>query len=284
MKPHDETTSETRPASALRLAAQFLLPLNSFGAPERPTDAAGWSKAALWFPLYGLAVGILYAAVYRASWKWFGEYERLRLLPVALVLMADLGFCGYRQLAATVRLLAGRAPRPIDLGPPASVAVALAVLLKFMMLLSLPVGAYPWPADWREHLGPLFPAVIYRPLVLMPLWGRWALLLAMSLGRMTPQSPAPLRDMAGGVRLAAMMAWWLATTLLTIAYSSAAITHLAHGVVIALGVLVSTYLASFWMARRSGGQNEDTVLATGLVAEIAFLAFYLPVARLIYWY
>jgi len=69
------------------------------------------------------------------------------------------------------------------------------------------------------------------------------------------------------------------TGLLTVAYSSPGPVHLAYGVVIALGVLVVSYLASFALARQYDGQTETTVLAAGLAAELAFLILYLPLAR-----
>ncbi len=267
----------------LLLLSRFLLPIENRPATEAPS---AWSKTARWLPLWGLAIGILYAIIYRGAWKWFGEYQHLRLLPPVALLIADFGFFGYRQLAAAVSLFDRRSPGSPAAGLtlPATLALLLIVLLKFAMLVVLPAGAVIWPADWRQHLGPLYPAVIYRPLVLMPLWGRWAMMLALCIGRISPEGSDRLRHMASGARLAVIIGWWSAIALLTVAYSSATLNHLAYGILISLAVLLATYLTSFTLARRHGGQNETTVAATGLAGELALLIFYLPVARAIYWY
>jgi cobalamin synthase len=265
------------------LLSRFLFPIENRTDTEAPS---AWSKTARWLPFWGLAIGVLYAIIYRGAWKWFGEYQHLRLLPPVALLIADFGFFGYRPLAATVGLFDRRPPgaSPDGLPLPAALALILIVLLKFAMLVVLPAGAVIWPADWRQHLGPLYPAVLYRPLVLMPLWGRWAMLLALCIGRVSPHGSDRLRRMAAGARLTRIIGWWFLIALLTVAYSSATPYHLAYGVVISLAILLATYLASFALARRFGGQTETTVHAAGLIGELALLMFYLPVARYIYWY
>jgi cobalamin synthase len=90
--------------------------------------------------------------------------------------------------------------------------------------------------------------------------------------------------MAGGLSLSAVMLWWLGCSALTMLYCSGAGEHLARGVFIAVAVFLTCYLVCFALARRAGGQTEATVGAAGLVGELAFLMFYLPVARAIYWY
>jgi cobalamin synthase len=310
--------------SPILLAARFLLSgAAEDGMGKRSPEAAElargqgepieWRRAALWFPLWGLAIGIAYAIIYRGAWKWFGEYQKIRLLPSVALLLADLGLFGYRQLAAAVALFAkrcatavsavvrsedgssstqhgsqssGTPPASSSIPLPATMAAILITLLKFAMLVVIPAGAFAsyYRADWRQHLGPLYPEVIYRPLVLMPLWGRWAMLLALCIGRVSSAGSDRLRHMAAGTRIKHVIGWWFIIGLLTVAYSSPQLEHLTYGILIALGVLVSTYLANFALARQAGGQNENTVPATGLIAELAFLAIYLPVARAIYWY
>jgi cobalamin synthase len=266
------------------LAARFLFPLSNDPDPDQPS---AWTKAVRWLPVWGLAIGILYTLIYRAAWRWFGEYQRLRLLPPMILLIADLGWFGYRQFAAAVEVFdRKRSPSaaPGGLALPGVTAVMLIGLLKYLLLLALPAGAMVFRADWRQYLSVLYPGVIYRPLLLMPLWGRWAMMLALCIGRVSPDSSPRLRHMASGVRLKTIVGWWFFTGLLTIAYSSPEPLHLAYGVVVALGVLVTSYLASFALARRYDGQTETTVAAAGLIAELAFLIFYLPLARAIYWY
>ena len=56
----------------------------------------------------------------------------------------------------------------------------------------MPVAApwYPSPDDWRHYFVFMYPAPVYRPLVLAPLWGRWALLLAATVGPPARQADA----------------------------------------------------------------------------------------------
>jgi len=60
--------------------------------------------------------------------------------------------------------------------------------------------------------------------------------------------------------------------------------HIARALVISLAVLLGSYLCSFLLARRSGGQTEATVRVTGLAGELTFLVFYLPISSSIFWY
>ncbi|GMU23999.1 MAG: hypothetical protein AMXMBFR13_40760 [Phycisphaerae bacterium] len=276
-----------RPA---RLAAGFLFPLRD----EHRDDEAAWRRAAGWLPVWGLLIGVAYSIVYRASWRWFGEFERFRLMPVACLLLADLVWCGYRLIASLVTVVDHKAAGQ-DSGPgaagtgarpslSATLAVGLVVLFKLTMLLSLPLEVQVWPADWRSHLGPLYPYVIFRPLVLMPLWGRWGMMLAISMGRAGPAATIRLQNMMGGTRLPAVMLYWVLAGALTVFYLSPTLGHLASGIVVAIGVLLAAYLTSFALSRRAGGQTEATIRVAGLSAELSFLAFYLPIASAIYWY
>jgi cobalamin synthase len=269
--------------SSFLLVTRFLFPLRDEPLSE---PASAWAGTGRWLPVWGLAVGIVYAVVYRGAWKWFGEYQHLRLLPAVALLIFDFAWFGYRQLAAGVEVLGRRQPGAAVSGAEfrSVLAVMLIGLFKFSMLLALPAGAVIWPADWRQHLSVLYPSVIYRPLVLMPLYGRWAMMLALCIGRVSPGGSERLRQMAGGARLSAIIVWWFFIGLLTVAYCSPDWGHLQYGVVIALTVLVAAYLAGFTLARRYDGQTETTVAAAGLIGELSFLAFYLPVARAIYWY
>jgi hypothetical protein len=239
-----------------------------------------------------LVIGTLYVFIFSAAWRWLGEYQQIRLAPMAVLLIADVGWLGYRLLAGAVAVASGLKRRqPDGLGSEAStpelrivLLVVLSIVMKFTLLLSLPIGALPWPADWRQHLGFLYPLVIYRPLVLMPLWGRWSVLLATTIGRMSSGDSERLSLMAEGKSLPAVMLWWAAISGLTAIYCSPAGSHIAWSLLISLGMLLVAYLVSFGLARRLGGQTEASVMAAGWAVEFAFLLFYLPVARSIYWY
>jgi len=284
------------------LAAGFLSPLDSLREPNN----GRWNSAARWFIPWGLVIGLAYLVIFRVTWKWFGEYQQVRWLPAIAVLAADLGFCGHRMLASMTRLRP-RSPGEAAGNPGAlTLAGLLAVLLvtitKYAMLLSLPVGQFKYPPTaswylpaWIRFLCP--DAQIYRPLLLMPIWGRWAIGLAASIGRISPCEPDRTRQMAAGLSLPTILAQWAGITVVTMAYCALNISFdtefvvfissgrtLAYGVLISLIVLLCSYLASFLMARLGDGQTESSILAAGLVAELAFLTLYLHLANLIYWF
>lgn len=292
--------SSPSPLHAGILAAGFLFPLDNLRRPDSPS----WRTAARWFIPWGLLIGLAYLFVFRVTWKWFGEYQGIRWLPAFAVLSIDLGFCGHRLLAGIARPRHPARSAALHEPPGITLGVLLAVLLilvaKYVMLLSLPVGnvvkASPsinWylPSQFRWFCPDM---VIYRPLLLMPIWGRWAIGLATLIGRISPSEPDWLRRMAAGLSLPVVLAQWAVLTAVTMAYCAVVISGysvfipsgrtLAYGLVIPIVVMVVAYLASFLMARRGDGQTESTALVAGLVAELAFLTLYLHLANLIYWF
>jgi cobalamin synthase len=279
---HDNVGTDQR--SAWRLAGRFLLPVD----PGRVADAPRWANAGAWLPAWGLLIGVGYAASFRLVWLWLGEHQHIRLAPMALLLALDVCWLGYRLLAGAAAVVGSWPDRRVrsPSSPLLAVVVFLvmAILVKFALLVSLPAGAVTWPADWRQHLRVVYPYVMYRPLILMPLWGRWAVLLAGTIGRVAPDGSDRLRRWTAGSRLAVVMGWWVAIAGLTVLYVSPTIFHVGWSMLIALAMLVVAYMASFALARRFGGQTETTVTAAGWVVEMAFLLAYLPVARYMYWY
>lgn len=276
------------------------MPIDRLRRPDDPS----WPKAAFWLIPWGLLIGLVYLFIFRVTWRWFGEYQGIRWLPAVAVLAVDMGFCGHRLLAGIGRLhrlpQSGTACDPGGVTLGVLLAVLLVLVAKYAMLLSLPVGnvvkAVPninWylPSQVRWFCPDM---VIYRPLLLMPIWGRWAIGLAMLIGRVSSSEPEWLGRMTMGLSLPRVLAQWLTVTVVTMAYCATVISGdsvfipsgraLAYGLVISIAVMVIAYWASFLMARRGDGQTESSILLAGLVAELAFLALYLHLANLIYWF
>lgn len=273
-----------KPLSPFRLAASFLLPVIDTSRPDDPN----WRRAGVWLLVWGILIGAAYMLLFRGAWRLFGEYRHLRLVPVAMLLVLDLGFTGRRLVLSAAELAHrspnGEAPAATQANLQPTLLMLIVILLKFTLLLSLPMGARMWPADWRTYLGPLYPEVVYRPLLLMAFWGRWGLLLTLGIGRIHPSGSNRLRAMADGVSLIQVAGGWLLATSLTMLYLCGSVRHIGWALGAGLGVFVAVYFCGYRLARRYRGQTEMTVLASGLAGEIAFLLIYLPLASSIYWY
>ncbi len=287
--PQDNTPIRTRTLPPIALAGRFLFLSPAGGDADQPA----WAKAAKWLPVWGLGIGIVYAVVFRLTWRAFGEYQGIRWLPVAAVLAFDLLLCGYRMVAGVASLAS--LDRDRDGGAPPRLRgllfILLIVLTKFSLLVSLPVGVWQSPPgdNWGwsgtlSRLGLLYPTAVYRPLILAPLWGRWAISLAVAIGRTAPGSSHRLERIGAGSSMTSIVAAWLGCAVLTAVYCSGTGEHLARGVVLAVASLVIAYLTSFILALRSGGQTEATTGTVGLVTEMAFLIFYVGASNAIYWY
>ena len=283
--PQDNIPNRPRSLSAFALAGRFLF---SSPAPS-DGDEPRWSRAAKWLPVWGLAIGIVYAVAFRLAWRAFGEYQGIRWVPVMAVLAVDLALCGYRMLAAAASLASSKSDQegqtPLNLR--GLLIVLLIVLAKFSLLASLPIGIWRsggWDSVFGGRFSFLYPLAIYRALILAPLWGRWAMTLAVTIGRTAPSGSVRLQRMAGGSSLAVIVIGWLACSVLTAVYCSGSGEHITRGVVLALAAMVVAYLTSFILALRAGGQTEATVGTVGLATEVTFLIFYVGISNAIYWY
>ena len=287
----NETIHRPRPLPALVLAGRFLF------LPHRPRDDAepNWPRAARWLPIWGLAIGAIYAVAFGLVWAGFGEYQRIHWLPAVAVVALDLALCGHRLLLGASALAAGNRTANGQDNQAITISVVLILVLlaltKFALLASLPIGVWRTQpgSSWRwdaifGRLGPLYPGTVYRPLILAPLWGRWAMTLALTIGRTAPAGSARLHQMAQNASLPVTFAYWLLCTALTTVYCSGSGAYVTHSVILALVLMVVAYLTGFILARLCSGQTEATVAAAGLVTEMTFLICYVGASSTIYWY
>ena len=286
-----ETINRPHSLPALVLAGRFLF------LAHRPRDDAepNWPRAARWLPIWGLAIGAAYAVVFGLVWAGFGEYQRIHWLPAVAVVTLDLALCGHRLLLGVSKLAAGNRTADDQDNQALTISVVLILVLialaKFALIASLPIGvwrtqpssSWHWEAVFGK-LGPLYPGIVYRPLILAPLWGRWAMTLAMTIGRTAPAGSLRLQRMAGNASLPATFAYWLLCAALTTVYCSGSGAYVTHGVILALVLMVVAYLSGFILARLCAGQTEASVAATGLVTEMTFLICYVGASSSIYWY
>jgi hypothetical protein len=266
---------------ALLLALRFLLPL---GEPMH-ADARSWRRAAYWFLPLGLVIGMLWVGVFRAVWRLYGEeVTSLRLVPAGAVLVVDVlltGYCLFTGLTATIHALTGRRharePESEEVASPSLPAITvlfLTIIIELVLLSALRTGAWWWPGDWRRHLNFAYPRLIYRPLLLAPLWGRWAILLAASVGRTASRCHPSAVGLSRAVSPSMVLGFFLVPLVFTAVYCSRS-GNVIIGTIIALTVLGLTFVSSVVMARRGGGQTRRSMLAAGKIAELIFLGVFI---------
>lgn len=285
--PDDDGPSTAAPTHArrpgrldgVRDLLEFTLPSIP---PRKRSGRPDGDGIARWIIPWGLLVGLAWMTVFRVAWRIFGdpEFTRVRALPALAVVLLECALTGYLLIVGLSRT-AGNSPRHD--GPAVSNAHAeratliliLAVMAHVALIVSLPerIGWYPAHDDWRSYLNPLYPQVTYRPLLLAPLWGRWAMLLAAGVGRAAPDADELTRALCRAVRPARVLRALLAPLALFAIYMNRE-GQFFQGLIASLIVFLAVYLTALVLARRWGGQTRDTIHASGAIGQMAFLAAY----------
>lgn len=252
--------------------------------PSASGDMRLASLAVGWIVPLGLVTGIVWAALFRVSWRLYGETANMRVLPALVIVLVECLLTGpflAMGLARTMHLLTSTSPHRSQthdeepLSPVGSLALVLAILAQWVLLVSVPNATpwYPSLTDWRHHFVWLYPAPIYRPLVLAPIWGRWAILLAASIGRAAPHADSRTIALSETVSPSTLLAHLILPMALTSIYCSRD-RNLLIGVIIGLFVFATTYVVSIAFARRGGGQTRHSLFAAAQVSQLTFLMLY----------
>ncbi len=239
----------------------------------------------------GLIVGLIWVGVFRLGWWLYAETGSLRLVPALMVILVECLVTGpflALGLARTIHILTGNEPRVpgndrlTPLSPVGTLMLCLIVLSEFVLILSIEhrEGWWPPPDDWRSYFNFMYPRPIFRPLLLAPLWGRWGILLAATIGRTDRNADAQTLALNRGMSPGRLLRNALLPVVLTAIYCSRSRNFLT-GVLIGMIVFALTYLVTVAMARRGGGQSRQSLFAAGQVAQLAFLAVYKGCWRLI---
>ena len=277
----DNAVEERRHVWGIVAALRFLLPLGRDRGELCETVAA---RAVRWIVPIGLLTGLLWAGLFRLTWRMYGEIGNLRVIPaLSVVLLESLVTGPFRilGLARTVDVLRGSRPMTTEaapetpLSPLGTMILFLVLLSEWVLIVSIPHRAGWWPSegDWRHSFSFLYPLPLFRPLVLAPLWGRWGILLTAAIGksaRCADPDVAAIGRVMGARRL---LTHALLPMILTGVFFSRDHNRLI-GVVMGMLVFGITYMASVVMARRGGGQSRRSVFAGGQIAQLSFLAIY----------
>jgi hypothetical protein len=241
--------------------------------------------------LWGLFFGLILCGVFAWSWKFFGdlyfsEYSRLRVVPIALVVLTAsiLNFKQLLGLAVTVdRLAGGEGENSQGRGNPGvglagQVAVILVILLKFSALLAMPYHAPWWPGDWRRIFNPLYPVMHYRVLILLGLWGKTGMLIAGATGPTSPEIGESDRALRRKLTIRSLLGNLVFTFLITTVYFSSW-RNRAIGILVSFIIFLIVYLVSMIVAWRTKGHDRYSMFACGEIGEVLLLFSYLAVSR-----
>ena len=127
----------------------------------------------------------------------------------------------------------------------------------------------------------MYPHAEYRPLILAPMWGRWAMLMVGSIGRLRDRADTGVSRFCGSLSATLVLLWAVPVTVLTSIYCG----HQGRwmfGCIISCVVLAGTYLYGAIASHRQGGQTHDSILGAGLIGELIFLVAYEALAGEIY--
>ncbi len=267
--------------SALPAAARYLLAQS----PPPARDAVRAARVVAWVVPAGLLIGILWAGAFRGAWRLYGEIDGLRMVPGLAVVLLEALLTGRFLWLAVARAADGplgpsmgddeRLTRNPSLRACGAMAIVLCAMVQWVLVVSIP-HVTPWwppPDDWRSAFNFLYPRPIYRPLILAPLWGRWAILMAAATGRTAPGVDAMTASLCRSMGPRRVLLHALLPVVLTCIYFSRERNFLIGGV-ISLFAFASSYLAAQVLARRNGGQDRVTLFAAGQIGQIAFLAIY----------
>ncbi len=272
-----------RSFAGLATAVVFLLPVGWRAEPDGDETVPDFAR---WVVLIGVVIGLAWAGGFRIVWRLYGETGGLRLAPsLAIVLLESLFTGGLLVLGlarSTVLLTESRVTAPSSLDSSGSlpavgtVVLVLILLTQFALILSVRAtpGWWPPPEDWRSHFNFMYPHPIYRPLLLAPIWGRWGILVAATIGRTAPHADARTTALNKSMTPGRLLLHAVVPILLTAIYCSRSRNYMT-GLLIGLIVFGVTYVAAVTFARRGDGQTRQSIFASGQVAQLAFLVIYL---------
>ena len=238
--------------------------------PARLAAWVGYSAellngAARYFPLVGLIVGALGAAVFAGTHWLFSSMVAVALSMAATVLItgafhedgfADVcdGFGGASEPARVMEIM-----KDSRVGAFGAIGITLMLLTKYATLLSLAEGVQVELVVWLLVIGHTLSRVA-------------PVLLIRALVYVRPEADAKAKPLAEAVSLPG-----LAIALLTGLLPLAGLVYFYENAwLIVLGVLpvgLATWLAGAWFKKRIGGYTGDCLGATQQITEVVFYLY-----------
>jgi len=257
--PRGRFADDTIAAALLLWGGDARVAANDGARVRRPWLALAGCGVAM-----GIALAVVWAAAANAFPWWY--VSDLPLMPVAAVIAALALGPGRRMLTAPGELM-----EPSRAAGAALVTTAVGIILALGLLGIVPVHREgQWLPSWLAWIRP--PAE-YRVLLLMPMWGVWAMMVPMHFCR--PAATAgklvaaiayrqPIAGTAAWMALALAASLWYLNTM---AYNWALVPPAAALAVGSLGGIA--------ICRAAGGVGRRALLAANLATQLAFLLGYL---------
>ncbi len=248
----------------LLAAAGFL-----FGDDRRfdDVDDPRLDRMWIWTGAVALAWGCILAAIWALAANAFPYWKSsdIPLMPAAAVVGA-MALGPYRRaLAAPAKLLS-----PGESASATTISAAVVVILA-LSLLGIP-PFYREGVHLPSWLAWIRPQTEYRVLILMPLWGAWAMMTPLHFCKVD-SAGALVRAFANRqpvIGTAMWMALALAMSLWQLSCLRYGWVALPAGLALAAGSLGAVAICRF-----SGGITHSALLAANLMTQLAFLLGYL---------
>ena len=234
-------------------------------APER------FARAWVGLMVMSLVWGVVLMNLWGVAWTVFRDYEPLILPAMATTAL----FCLWpfrRSLSALAEVVGGPAPAG------QSVAAATLTLVVGMCLMGLKPDWqrwewWEWPA-MRWLINWLRPETkLYRVLLLMPLWGAWAMLIALKFCRSSDRTEPQVAALAAGCRAPAAAGCMAVLLLISVVYFQ----HLGPGsqAVLLVAPVLAAVFGGIGLCRRCGGVCRKALLGVNVLTQIVFVLAYL---------
>ncbi len=216
--------------------------------------------------LVGLLWGLGLCGAWGGGAMIFGDFEGLLIMPAMVTLTMTVLVPGRRGIIALSEL-AGRSRASQSLLR--SLVLVVFALCLVVMRSNPHYAEYPLPAwiDWiRPHWKP------FRVLLLMPLWGGWAMLIATRFNRLSPDAHQAVVAFARGcgpVHAACCLVLPLAGSLFYFHY-----LKIHQQLSVAFLPVVVAVVGGCMICRRTGLDRRQ-LLAVNLLTQSAFLLGFL---------
>ena len=243
--------------------------------PERLADQSPGRFRYAWVGVYvaSLGWGVLSLAIWGAAWKLFGETSGC-LMPAVSVATVFVLWPYRRAIAGGLQAACPADPTWRAIGGSA----VLLILTLAMLSLKRDWRHDPYLPVWLAWIRPW--EKMYRTVLLMPLWGAWAMFVTPQFCRARqPTCPATAAFAKGcsPISAAAVMGLLLAVTITYYNYLG------WWQLPISAATIAGAVLSGLVFCRLAGGLTRQGLLAANVTTQLVFLLASLATCNLVFW-